>query len=152
MQKFSDALGRFRAVETDIQTKNRDLLVRRFQIVQPGIELAKIEAAVDAGPADMGGLPHLNVYSLAAGANMAELERKLEHLQAQRRSMMRLEKSIMVLNTLILDMHRMVQAQGEMLRNISSYTERTLEWQKATHIEQAVEYQKNIRKLRCGIL
>jgi t-SNARE complex subunit (syntaxin) len=153
VKKFTDALSAFRETESGIQAKNRELLVRRFQIVQPELPEPVIAAAVDAEPGDLATLPQLNVFAMAAGgANVEELERKLEHLHAQRRSMMRLEKSILVLNGLILDMHRLVLAQGDSLHSIAVYAERTVEYQKATHVDQAVEYQKNIRKLRCAIL
>lgn len=88
-----------------------------------------------------------NVNVFAFAANTEDLERKLEHLRAQRRSMMRLEKSILALNKMFLDMQNLVLAQGDALNNIEAYTERTVAYQKANTIEQAIQYQKNIRKV-----
>ena len=93
-----------------------------------------------------GGVGAVNVFAFAATSE--DLERKLEHLRAQRRSMMRLEKSILALNKLFFDMQNLVLAQGDALNNIETYTQRTVDYQKANTIEQAIEYQKNIRKVK----
>lgn len=141
VRKFTDALGAFEQTENEIQDKNRDLLVRRFKIVRPELETRQILDAIEEDSA-------INVFALAAGTE--DLERKLEHLRAQRRSMARLERSILTLNRMFLDMQALVLAQGETLSHIESYTQQTVEWQQVTHVDQAIEYRKNIRKVPGG--
>ncbi len=141
VRKFTASIGEFEQTENAIQSKQRELLVRRFKIVKP--ELGEKEI-LDSLEGD-GAVGAVNVFAFAA--NTEDLERKLEHLRAQRRSMMRLEKSIIALNKLLFDMQNLVLAQGDALNNIENYTQRTLDYQKANTIEQAVLYQKNIRKV-----
>lgn len=144
-RKFTSSLGAFEATENSIQSKSRDLLVRRFQIVQPGIPAEQVLATLT----EVKGVT--NVFAFA-GSTPEELERKLAHLRAQQRSMQRLEKNILALNKMFLDMQNMVQQQDDQLNHIETYVTKTLEYQKATDVERAVEIQKNIRKIRCAIL
>lgn len=144
MRKFTNSIGEFEQTENAIQHKYRDLLVRRFKIVKPDLDDKEIlESLEDDG--GTGAVGAVNVFAFAA--NTEDLERKLEHLRAQRRSMMRLEKSILTLNKMFLDMQNLVLAQGDALNNIEVYIQRTAEYQRANTIEQAIDYQKNIRKV-----
>jgi t-SNARE complex subunit (syntaxin) len=142
VRKFTDSIGEFQQTENAIQNKHRELLVRRFQIVKPELEEKEILESLEDGGAGAVN----NVFAFAA--NTEDLERKLEHLRAQRRSMMRLEKSILALNKLFFDMQNLVLAQGDALKNIETYIQHTVDYQKANTIEQAIEYQKNIRKVK----
>lgn len=144
-RKFTASLGAFEATENSIQAKSRDLLVRRFQIVQPEIPAEQVIEALT----EVKGVT--NVFAFA-GSSPEELEKKLEHLRAQQRSMQRLEKNILALNKMFLDMQNLVLQQDDQLNHIENYCQKTLEFQKATDVEKAVEYQKNIRKIRCSIL
>lgn len=142
IRKFTSSIGDFEQIENSIQSKYRELLVRRFKIVKPELDEKQILESMDEGNGAVGAV---NVFAFAGNAE--DLERKLEHLQAQRRSMMRLEKSIIALNKMFLDMQNLVLAQGDNLNHIESYTQQTVEYQKVNTIEQAIEYQKNIRKV-----
>lgn len=144
-RKFTSSLGEFEVTQNSIQSKSKDLLVRRFQIVQPEIPAEEVLETL----AEVKGVT--NVFAFA-GTTPEELEKKLEHLRAQQRSMQRLEKNILTLNKMFLDMQNLVLSQDDQLNHIENYTIRTLAYQKATDVEKAVEYQKNIRKIRCAIL
>jgi t-SNARE complex subunit (syntaxin) len=149
VRKFTESLGAFEATENSIQEKSRELLVRRFQIVEPTLatdDVIKTLAATGDGDAS-GALK--NVFAFAAGGTGDEdVAKKLDHLRAQQRSMQRLEKNILALNKMFLDMQDLVLAQDNQLNHIETYTQRTLEYQKSTNLERAIEYQKNIRKVR----
>lgn len=140
IRKFTAAIGAFEQTENSIQSKNKDLLIRRFKIIKPELEDTEILDSIDGGDVVM------NVFAFA-GNPTEDLEKKLEILRAQRRCMMRLEKNILTLNKMFLDMQNLVLAQGDSLNNIETYTQRTLEYQKVANVQQAIEYQKNIRKV-----
>lgn len=142
-RKFTASLGAFESTENSIQAKSRDLLVRRFQIVQPGIPSDEVIKTLAANEAAC-----VNVFAFAGGGTSDDLERKLEHLRAQQRSMQRLEKSILALNKMFLDMQNMVQSQDDQLNHIATYVERTVEFQKLADLDKAIELQKNIRKVK----
>lgn len=142
VRKFTSSLGAFEATENSIQEKSRDLLVRRFQIVQPGIPSDEVIRTLADNEAAC-----VNVFAFAGGGTVEELEHKLEHLRAQQRSMQRLEKSILVLNKMFLDMQNMAQAQDDQLNHVATYVERTVEFQKLANLDKAIELQKNIRKV-----
>lgn len=141
IRKFTGAIEAFESTENSIQSKSRDLLIRRFQIVQPGVpsdEMIKTLTAADPLTT--------NVFALAGGT-VEEMEKKLEHLRAQQRSMQRLEKNILTLNRMYLDMQNLLLKQDEQLNHVETYVQKTVEYQKSTDIEKAIEYQKNIRKV-----
>lgn len=141
-RKFTNSIGLFESTENSIQSKSRDLLMRRLQIVAPEMEVAGLleDAAADGSK--------LNVFAVAgASANQEELERKLEHLRAQQRSMQRLEKSILALNKMFLDMQNIVRQQDDQLNHVETYVQKTVEFQKTAELERAIELQKNIRKV-----
>lgn len=143
MRKFTASIGAFESTENMIQSKSRDLLIRRFQIVQPGVPSDEVIKTLTSAEASV------NVFALAAGEGTAEeIEKKLEHLRAQQRSMQRLEKSILTLNRMFLDMQNLVFNQDEQLNRVEEYVQKTVEYQKSTDLEKAIEYQKNIRKVR----
>lgn len=144
VRKFTGAIGAFEATENSIQAKSRDLLVRRFQIVQPGIPSDEVIRTLAAGESDLG--MNTNVFAFAGGS-VEELEKKLEHLRAQQRSMQRLEKNTLALNRMFLDMQKLVLLQDEQLNHVETYVQKTVEFQKGTDVEKAIEYQKNIRKV-----
>ena len=142
VRKFTCSIGAFEATENSIHAKSRDLLVRRFQIVQPGIPSEEvIKALSDNEPAGV------NVFAFAGDGTTEELTRKLDHLRAQQRSMQRLEKSILALNKMLLDMQTVVRAQDDQLNHVQAYVERTVDFQKTADLEKAIELQKNIRKV-----
>lgn len=148
IRKFTGAIGAFESTENMIQNKSRDLLIRRFQIVQPGIPSDEVIQTLASGEAAV----ITNVFAFAAGGSIEELEKKLEHLRAQQRSMQRLEKNILTLNRMFLDMQNLVLQQEEQLNHVEVYVQKTVEYQKGTDVERAIEYQKNIRKIRCEII
>jgi t-SNARE complex subunit (syntaxin) len=152
VRKFTQSIGSFESTENSIQAKSRELLVRRFQIVEPDLRADEVISSLTSeDPSALGGIT--NVFAFAGGAgNSAELERKLDHLRAQQRSMQRLEKNILSLNKMFLDMQNLVLSQEDNLNRIEVYVQKTVEFQKATDVERAIEYQKNIRKIRCSVL
>ena len=145
VRKFTASIGAFETTEKSIQIKSRDLLVRRFQIIQPGIPTDEV---IQTLAANEGSSAITNVFAFAGGGTTEELERKLEHLRAQQRSMQRLEKSILTLNKMFLDMQNLVLSQDDQLNHVQTYVERTVEFQKTADLEKAIELQKNIRKVR----
>lgn len=145
VRKFTGSIGAFESTENSIQLKSRDLLVRRFQIIQPGIPTDEV---IQTLAENEGATVATNVFAFAGGGTREELERKLEHLRAQQRSMQRLEKSILALNKMFLDMQNLVLAQDDQLNHVQAYVERTVEFQKTADLEKAIELQKNIRKVK----
>lgn len=143
IRKFTATIGAFEITENSIQSKSRDLLIRRYQIVQPGIPSDEVIKTLTCGDKVT-----INVFALAGGGTIEEIEKKLEHLRAQQRSMQRLEKNILTLNRMYLDMQNLLLKQDEQLNHVEAYVQKTVEFQKSTDIEKAIEYQKNIRKVR----
>jgi t-SNARE complex subunit (syntaxin) len=143
IRKFTATIGAFEITENSIQSKSRDLLIRRYQIVQPGIPSDEVIKTLTCGDKVT-----INVFALAGGGTKEEIEKKLEHLRAQQRSMQRLEKNILTLNRMYLDMQNLLLKQDEQLNHVEAYVQKTVEFQKSTDIEKAIEYQKNIRKVR----
>ena len=146
IRKFAGVIEAFESTENSIQSKSRDLLIRRFQIVQPGIPSDEIIKTLTAGDP-----VSTNVFALAGGT-VEEMEKKLEHLRAQQRSMQRLEKNILTLNRMFLDMQNLLLKQDEQLNHVETYIQKTVEYQKSTDIEKAIEYQKNIRKVNNNMI
>lgn len=141
IRKFTASIGAFESTENLIQSKSRDLLIRRFQIVQPGVPSDEVIKTLTSAETAV------NVFALAGEGTVEEIEKKLEHLRAQQRSMQRLEKNILTLNRMFLDMQNLVLSQDEQLNHVETYVQKTVEYQKATDLEKAIEYQKNIRKV-----
>lgn len=151
IRKFTNSIGAFESTENSIQSKSRELLVRRFQIVQPEIETDELIKSLGDGN-DLGTINNVFAFAASTGGSSQELEKKLEHFRAQQRSMHRLERNILNLNKMFLDMQNLVLAQEENLDHIEVYTQHTVQYQKATNVEKALEYQKNIRKVNFDLL
>lgn len=150
MRKFTASLGAFEATENSIQAKSRDLLVRRLQIVQPTVPTDDVIKVLTAD-AEKANAEMMKTNVFAVAATSADLDKHLEHLRAQQRSMQRLEKNILVLNQMFLDMQNLVIAQDEQLNHVENYVKSTVEYQKVTDVDRAIEYQKNIRKVTMSI-
>ena len=141
-RKFTNSLGLFESTENLIQSKSREMLMRRLQIVAPEMNKDHVtDLLIESSEIK-------NVFALVGGLNPEELERKLEHLRAQQRSMQRLEKNILTLNKMFLDMQNAVRQQDDQLNYIENYVNKTVEFQKTAQLDKAIELQKNIRKVK----
>ena len=125
VRKFTGSIGAFESTENSIQLKSRDLLVRRFQIIQPASQLTKWSNPGGEWRRHSG---KQMFCFLLAGAPAKNWNANWSICGPS--SMQRLEKSILALNKMFLDMQNLVLAQDDQLNHVQAYVERTVEFQK----------------------
>ena len=69
-------------------------------------------------------------------------------------AILELERKLLELNQVFLDMSVLVEAQGEMIDNVESHVTRSVEYVQQGHVElkKALAYQKNTRKWTCIVI
>lgn len=109
-------------------------------------EIAKVTEAVGSMT-----LTSQQIFSL--GQTSSPLE-TLEKMKGRRKEAMDIEKGIYTLNQLFIDMQTMVDEQGQVIDNLEDYMQETVQYTEEAegHMIEAVETQKNIRRLKCNIL
>lgn len=91
------------------------------------------------------------IFALGQTKNPLET---LERMKERRRDVMAIEKGVTTLNQMFIDLSNMVDEQQGLLDSLEDFVGEAAEYTEVaqTHMEEAVETQKNIRRLKCNII
>jgi syntaxin 7 len=80
--------------------------------------------------------------------------RTLEKLKERRKAVMDIEKGIYSLHQLSIELQTIIVEQGQIIDDLESFMDQTVSYtdQAEGRMKDAVESQKNIRRLRCSIV
>lgn len=142
MRAFQDVQGTY-------QSKSRSQLQRQYKIVRPYASPAELSAFSDATGSMT--LTSSQIFQLGSETDPRAV---LQQMRARRTSVMNIEKGLKDLGEMFVQMQTVVFEQQDLLDKIENYMEMAEEFivEANTHMETAVEHQKNIYKLKfCSI-
>lgn len=149
-KKFIEVVQEYQDIQTKFKGKYRDRLERQFKIVKPNATSAEIETAMESG-ADGS---QMFAQQILMGAQHAEAKRALYDMQERHQDIIKIEKSILELHQLFLDMAVLVDAQGEMINQVEHFVVSAADHTNkgVDEMKKAVKSQKKSRKKMCIII
>jgi t-SNARE complex subunit (syntaxin) len=138
-QKFIEIVQEYQDMQTKYKNKFKDRMERQYKIVKPNATTDEIEKAIESGAE--GG--QLFAQQILMGPQHAEAKKALYDIQERHQDIIKLEKSILELHQLFLDMAVLVDAQGDMINQIENYVQSA-----ADHTNKGVEEMKKAVKLQ----
>jgi syntaxin 1A/syntaxin 1B/2/3 len=147
-QKFIEVVTEYQEVQQKYKTKFKDRLERQFKIVKPNATKEEVEKMVESPE------PQLFAQQILLGPQHAEAKKALYDIQERHQDIVKLEKSILELHQLFLDMAVMVDAQGDMINQIENYVSSAADNTNkgVEEMRKAVKLQKASRKKMCCVL
>lgn len=148
LQKFTKSMKRYQKIQKEANLKSKIQLQRQYLLIKPNATKAELEEVAEA--AGSMSLTSQQVLSIAQSENS---KKYLEKMKERRKNIMKIERGVSNLNQLAFDLNVMVEEQGETINNIQGSFHQAVEYTEAAGVSMsdAVEIQKNIRRLRCSI-
>ncbi|KAI3630948.1 hypothetical protein MIR68_011031 [Amoeboaphelidium protococcarum] len=149
-KKFIEVVTEYQQMQNKYKNKYKDRLERQYKIVKPNATTDEIERAIEEG-ADGG---QMFAQQVLMGAQHAEAKKALYDIQERHQDIMKIEKSVLELHQMFLDMAVLVDAQGEMINQIETYVASAAEHTNkgVEEMKKAVKMQKKSRKKMCFIM
>lgn len=135
-------------MQTRYKNKFKDRMERQYKIVKPNATTQEIEKAIESG----GDTSQMFAQQILMGPQHAEAKKALYDIQERHQDIIKLEKSILELHQLFLDMAVLVDAQGDMINQIENYVQSAADHtaKGVDEMKKAVKYQKaSRRKMFC---
>ncbi|KAF1804856.1 t-SNARE [Mucor lusitanicus] len=142
-RKFIETIQRYQDIERTFEKRQRQRIERQILIVKPEATPHEIENAIDSSDA-----PHIFAHSLLNSSRLGDSTQVLDEVQTRHRDIKKIEKTILELHQLFLDMQTMVEMQQETVNNIEKTTEHAVHdlEQGNKHVAVAVKTAKITRK------
>lgn len=148
-KKLKDMMAEFQDLRARLQSEYREVVERRTLIVtgQRPTE-QQVEHMIETGESE-------TIFQKAIQEQgRGHIQDTVAEIQERHEAVVGLEKSLMELHQIFLDMAVLVEAQGAMLDNIENQvgTARDHVSSGVTHLTSAKQYQKSTRKWQCALL
>ncbi|KAJ3321079.1 Syntaxin-1A [Boothiomyces sp. JEL0866] len=143
MKSFLEVMTEYKKIQEMYQSKFKDRMQRQALIVKPNATKEEIEKMTDGEHGQMFAKQIVNT------GQRQEAKRALEDIQNKHKEVVKIEKSILELQQLFMDMAVMVAAQGEMINQIAVHVESAAQDTEAgvNALTKAVKTQKKTRKI-----
>ncbi|KAF7726512.1 Plasma membrane t-SNARE, secretory vesicle fusion [Apophysomyces ossiformis] len=143
---FLTAIQRYQDVERTFSKKYRQRVMRQIKIVKPDVTEEEVDAVIDSDQQNQ-----IFAQSLMQTSRTGQARAVLSEVQTRHDDIKKIEKTILELQQLFMDMHMLVEQQGEVLNTIETQAV------SATHdIEQGVKHAdeaiKKARAVRANLL
>lgn len=119
-KRFLDTIQRYQDVERNYQLKYRQRIERQIRIVKPDASQDEVDDIIDSD-----GPPQVFAQSLMTAGRQNQSKAVLSEVQNRHTDIKHIEKTIVELHQLFMDMQMMVQQQGETLNTIDQHAETT---------------------------
>ncbi|KAJ3272821.1 Syntaxin-1A [Terramyces sp. JEL0728] len=148
MKSFLEVMTEYKKIQEMYQSKFKDRMQRQALIVKPNATKEEIEKMTDGEQGQMFAKQIVNT------GQRQEAKRALEDIQNKHKEVVKIEKSILELQQLFMDMAVMVAAQGEMINQIAVHVDSAVNDTEAgvNALTKAVKTQKKTRKKMCIII
>ncbi|KAI7891856.1 t-SNARE, partial [Mucor mucedo] len=150
-KKFVETIQRYQDIERAFEKKHRQRIERQILIVKPEATAEEIEMAIDSDQA-----PQIFAHSLLNSSRTGNASQVLDEVQTRHKDIKRIEKTIMELHNLFVDMQTMVELQQETIIHLEKVSEGVVhDLEKGTrHVAVTVTRAKITRKRKwfCFIL
>lgn len=124
-------------------------MIKQEFLVNPNADREELDEVTEA----VGSMTLTSQQIFALGQTRDPLA-TLEHMKARRQQVMEIEKGIVTLNQMFVDLSNMVEAQQELLDNLEDFVDTACDYMEVAeeHMEEAVELQRNVRRKKCSII
>ncbi|KAG1075807.1 hypothetical protein G6F41_000561 [Rhizopus arrhizus] len=141
-KRFLDTIKRYQDVERNYQLRYRQRIERQIRIVKPDATQEEVDAIIDSD-----GPPQIFAQSLMTAGRQGQAKAVLSEVQTRHDDIKHIEKTIIELHQLFMDMSMMVEQQGETLTTIENHAEQTEGHIKQgnTFISKAIQSAKSTR-------
>ncbi|KAJ3055677.1 Syntaxin-1A [Rhizophlyctis rosea] len=147
-KRFLDVMMEYKDIQKKYQDKYKQRLQRQFLIVKPQATPEEVEKMVsgETGP--------VFAQQIMSSGQRGEARRALQDIQDRHQDIVRIERSIIELQQLFMDMSVLVAAQGEVLNQIEVHVSNAVDHteQGVQALGKAVKLQKKTRKKMCIIV
>lgn len=120
-KKFIETIQRYQDIERTYQQKYRQRVERQIKIVQPNATQDEIERVLDSDEP-----PQIFAQSLMQSNRSGQAKAVLSEVQSRHDDIKKIEKTILELHQLFVDMQMMVEQQAETLNQIETHAETTV--------------------------
>ncbi|KAI9253685.1 t-SNARE [Helicostylum pulchrum] len=117
-KKFIETIQRYQDVEREFEKNHRQRIERQILIVKPEATPDEIELVINSDEATQ-----IFAHSLLNSTRTGNASQVLDEVQIRHKDIKRIEKTIMELHNLFLDMQTMIELQQETLHDIEKTTE-----------------------------
>eukprot|EP00911_Craspedida_sp_UC1_P000121 UC1_evm1s95 len=132
-KKFVAVMKHYNEVQAENKQKYKEHVRRKCRIENDQIDDAQIDEMVEKGTVD----------SLFTGKKRTEAAEALHEIQDRHQDIKQLEKSLLELHEMFVDMAMLIEQQGEMINRIEFTTEKS-----AIYVEKARENTRKAQKLQ----
>ncbi|CAO3587392.1 unnamed protein product [Absidia cylindrospora] len=117
-KKFIESIQRYQDIERTYQQKFRQRVERQIRIVQPDATSDEIERVLDSDEASQ-----IFTQSLMQTNRSGQARAVLSEVQSRHDDIKKIEKTILELHQLFMDMQMMIEQQGEVLNQVEVHAE-----------------------------
>ncbi|CEP08226.1 hypothetical protein [Parasitella parasitica] len=114
-KRFLDTIQRYQDVERNYQLKYRQRIERQIRIVKPDASQDEVDDIIDAEDT-----PQVFAQSLMNASRQGQSKAVLSEVQTRHDDIKHIEKTIVELHQLFMDMQMMVEQQGEVLNTVQN--------------------------------
>ncbi|KAI9356696.1 t-SNARE [Pilaira anomala] len=142
-KKFIETIQRYQDVEREFEKNHRQRIERQILIVKPEATPHEIESVINSDEA-----PQIFAHSLLNSSRTGNASQVLDEVQTRHKDIKRIEKTIIELHDLFLDMQTMIELQQETVKDIEKVTEEIVyDLEKGNkHVTVAIKQSKVTRK------
>lgn len=147
-QKLAELMNEFQALNTRIKAEYRETVARRVYATGRDANPEDVERLIETGESE-------RVFQRAIQENgRGQVQDTMVEIRERHDAVKDLERSLLDLHQIFLDMAVLVEAQGEMLDNIENQVARAVDYVESgtTALVDAKKSQKGSRKMMCCIL
>ncbi|KAG0170534.1 Plasma membrane t-SNARE, secretory vesicle fusion [Apophysomyces sp. BC1034] len=139
---FVSAIQRYQDVERTFSQKYRQRVMRQIKIVKPDVTEEEVDAVIDSDQQNQ-----IFAQSLMQTSRTGQARAVLSEVQTRHDDIKRIEKTIIELQQLFMDMHMLVEQQGDILNTIENHAETTTKdiERGVTHADAAIKKAKAVR-------
>ncbi|KAG0188695.1 Plasma membrane t-SNARE, secretory vesicle fusion [Apophysomyces sp. BC1034] len=120
-KRFIETIQRYQDIERTYQQKYRQRVERQIRIVKPDATSDEIERTLDSDEASQ-----IFAQSLMQANRSGQARAVLNEVQSRHDDIKKIEKTILELHQLFMDMQMLVEQQGETLKEIEMHAETTV--------------------------
>lgn len=146
-KRFVTLMQRYQLIQAQYQLTQREAIHREVQIVKPELTSTEIDLMIDHGSS-----MQMMTQSLIEGDRQKDKSvLMVVHIKEQHADILELERNIVELYELFVDMSTLVDQQGEMVDSICHHVDNAATWTGAAlnEITQARKYKSKERKKCC---
>jgi len=146
--KLKDQMGEFQELRERLRDEYKEIVERRyFTVTGSEAKEEDIERLIETGESET------MFQNALLERGRGQIMDTVNEIQERHSAIRELERKLLELNQIFLDMSVLVEAQGEMIDNVASHVAKSVVYVQQGHVElrHAREYQKNTRKWACCI-